>query len=165
MKSFDVIAAADEQGGIGKDGKTPWHIPGELRWFREVTTTCSENKNAVIMGRVTWESLPNNVKPLKGRVNIVVTASRELEGAMTAKSLQEALDYSWENPEIANVIIIGGALLYKEALLHPNCGYLVLSVIPGDYGCDKFIEVPASFKLIGSRSHKGFTVNCFVRGR
>lgn len=87
--SVTLIVAATMNNGIGSSGRLPWRLPREMAYFAKVTTTVpetasSENdgtyqaenisgKNAVIMGRSTWESIPQAFRPLKGRVNIILS--------------------------------------------------------------------------------------------
>jgi len=83
-----LIWAQTTTGVIGGDGDIPWHIPGEQRRFKELTMG-----GTVIMGRKTWESLPERVRPLPGRDNIVVTrrADYAAPGARVVHSVGEAL--------------------------------------------------------------------------
>ncbi len=80
--------AATRAGGIGKDGKLPWHLPGEMAFFKELTskTRDASKRNAVVMGRRTWESLPPKFRPLPGRLNVVLSASGALVGACPARA-------------------------------------------------------------------------------
>ena len=72
-----LIVAATPNHGIGKSGGLPWRLPQEMKYFARMTTTAPDNeKNAVIMGRNTWESIPLRFRPLPGRTNVVLT-SRE----------------------------------------------------------------------------------------
>ena len=99
-----AIAACDENGLIGLDGALPWHLPSELRHFRALTRT------AVVMGRLTFESLP---APLAGRRNVVLT-SRTIAGVTTARTLDEALALAGDD-----AFVIGGASVFAQAL--PRC--------------------------------------------
>ena len=78
MVNFSIVVAMDEQQGIGKGGKLPWHIPGDLKYFKNLTTKTKlpDKKNVVIMGRKTWESLPQNFRPLSKRINVVLTRNK-----------------------------------------------------------------------------------------
>lgn len=101
---------AEARGGvIGADGGMPWHVPEDLAHFRAVT-----GSSDVVMGRRTWESLPPRFRPLPGRRNIVVTRTDEwsAEGAARASSLDDALALA----EGGEVWVIGGGLLYAEAI-------------------------------------------------
>jgi dihydrofolate reductase len=95
---------------IGREGRLPWHLPGELRHFKETTMG-----RPIVMGRRTWESLG---RPLPGRQNIVVTrnGAYSADGAEVAASLSEAVTIA-SGPE---VMIIGGGQLYAEAMTHAD---------------------------------------------
>ena len=75
-----VVAATKNGLGIGKEGSLPWKLPGDMAYFKELTsrTTVATKQNAVIMGRKTWDSIPAKFRPLQGRINIVL--SRSLAG-------------------------------------------------------------------------------------
>lgn len=103
-----AIVAMGRNNEIGFRGDMPWHIPEDLRHFKEITMS-----RPVIMGRSTWESIPR--RPLPGRRNIVLTRRPGFvaEGAETADSLAAALDLC-PPPEIP--FILGGGSLYREAM-------------------------------------------------
>ena len=111
--------ARDEAGRavIGFEGDMPWHLPEDLARFQKLT-----KRHAVIMGRHTWNSLPERFRPLPGRSNIVVTSLDALEGAATAGSLAgalalaDALVESGDLAEDATRWIIGGARLFDAAI-------------------------------------------------
>lgn len=104
-----LIAAVARNGVIGIDNRLPWHLPADLRHFRELTTG-----HAVIMGRKTWESLPEKFRPLPGRRNIVVTrdAAYRAAGATVAASLPAAVAAAGAD----EAFVIGGAELYAAAM-------------------------------------------------
>ena len=106
-----LIAAVARNGAIGKDNDLLWHLPGDMKFFREVTRGAT-----VIMGRKTWESLPPRFRPLPGRRNIVVTrqAHYAAEGAEVVHSVDEAL----ESAAADTTFVIGGAERYALALPH-----------------------------------------------
>lgn len=104
------MAAVAANGVIGRDGGVPWHLPDDLRRFRELTLGA-----AVVMGRRTWDSLPERFRPLPGRRNLVVTRDPawRAEGAERAGSVEEALALAAGE---AVVCVIGGAAVYEAAL-------------------------------------------------
>lgn len=140
VKTFKIIAAVDDTSGIGLGGTIPWHIPEDLRHFSKLTkkTVGSDVQNAVIMGRVTYESIPKGYRPLPMRTNAVITrqSSLDVEGLLTFNSLKEAID-ELQN-EVENVYVIGGAQIYKAALRMNQCIELNITHVSGDYGCDVF---------------------------
>ncbi|NYI41814.1 dihydrofolate reductase [Demequina lutea] len=111
--------ARDDSGRavIGFEGEMPWSLPEDLVRFQTLT-----RGHAVIMGRRTWESLPERFRPLPGRTNIVVTSVDALDGAATAGSLAgalalaDALVESGDLAEDATRWIIGGARLFAAAI-------------------------------------------------
>lgn len=116
-----AIWAQTIDGVIGRDGAMPWHVPEDLQHFKEVTSG-----KPVIMGRRTWESLPDTYKPLPGRANIIVSHSvgavEVRDGGIWASSLDAALEVAHKAQEatnagsLADAWIIGGGTLYAEAL-------------------------------------------------
>jgi dihydrofolate reductase len=81
LRSVDLVIAATPSNGIGKDGQLPWPpLPTDLAFFKEVTTKTRDvsKRNAVIMGRKTWESIPPKFRPLRNRLNIVLSRSADI---------------------------------------------------------------------------------------
>lgn len=74
MCDYNLIVSVDEEFGLGKKGILPWHISSELKYFKRITeTTKNKKRNAVIMGRKCWESIPLAYRPLPNRLNIILT--------------------------------------------------------------------------------------------
>lgn len=105
-KTVTLIAALASNGAIGFAGSMPWHLPGELKHFKEATMG-----KPIVMGRRTWESIG---RPLPGRQNIIVTRDPEYHAGMcdVVRSLEEALHVA----RGSEVMIIGGGQLYAQAL-------------------------------------------------
>jgi dihydrofolate reductase len=105
-----LVAAVANGGVIGRDNAIPWRLPEDLARFRELTTG-----HPVVMGRKTWESLPDRFRPLPGRRNVVVTRSAtwQANGAERVGSLDQALALLADAPR---VFVIGGSELYAAAL-------------------------------------------------
>lgn len=131
-----VVAVCKKSRGIGKDGQLPWRLRSDMAYFKQLTRSTHDpcKRNAVIMGRKTWQSIPAKFRPLDDRVNIVLSrnpsAVSELslpEGVICAESLDKALELLDENSELGgtveNVFIIGGSSVYAEAIKSPSCAY------------------------------------------
>jgi dihydrofolate reductase len=105
-----IIAAVAKNGVIGKDNALPWHLPEDLKHFKALTLG-----HQVVMGRKTWESLPERFRPLPGRQNIVVTrnAAYVAPGATVVNSLAAAENAGTSGRDL---FVIGGAELYAHAL-------------------------------------------------
>lgn len=128
-----LVAAVARRGVIGRDGGLPWRLPEDMAHFREVTLG-----HPVVMGRRTWESLPERFRPLPGRRNVVVTRNRALrvEGAERAGSLEAALELLAGETRIS---VIGGGELFAEALLLAD--ELVLTELDLEVDGDTFFPV------------------------
>lgn len=161
MNSFNVIAAADDDLGIGLNGDIPWRKTAygraDMRFFAAVTT--KHTSTALIMGRLTAESIPKRFWPLAGRLNVVVTSEQpscetvnsHVSGIGTTvircASFNDAL-LACANYE--HVFVIGGHGIYAEALRHPACSRVFLTRVPGRYGCGvTFPTIIQKFKMIG----------------
>ena len=151
-----MIVACDKNRGIGRDNDLPWNLPGDMKYFRKVTSTTSTDglQNAVIMGRRTWESIPPEHRPLSKRLNVVLTRNTEYhaeEGVLLADSLENALTML-ESYDVGEVFIIGGGSLYEYAISQSNCQKLYITEIQNSFDCDTFFpEIPEHFEEV-SRS-------------
>ena len=128
--SLSLIAAVTRNGAIGKNNELLWHEPEDLKHFRRVTMGCP-----VVMGRLTWDSLPERFRPLAGRRNIVITRNPAwaAPGAETASSVAQALALL---SDATKVFVIGGAELFALAL--PLANELILTEIDAELHGDKF---------------------------
>lgn len=124
-----VIAAMAQNKVIGKDGKMPWNIPAEMKYFKETTTG-----SAVIMGRKTFDSIG---KPLSNRMNIVITRDKEWDrpGVHVVRSIEDAL-FVAATHESGKVFVIGGSSIYKQFLDDALVDFVYLTVIQKDYEGD-----------------------------
>jgi dihydrofolate reductase len=141
-----LIYARARNGVIGKDNQMPWHLPEDLAHFKRVTLG-----QPVIMGRKTWDSLPERFRPLPGRVNIVVTRQTnwQAEGALSAGSIEEALHLCGDAPD---AWIMGGAEIYRQA--QPLASTAVVTEIDADFEGDAFApELGATWQEIQHESH------------
>jgi dihydrofolate reductase len=118
---LSLIAALGENRVIGVDNSMPWHLPGDFKYFKATTLG-----KPIIMGRKTWDSLG---RPLPGRLNLVVSRQNglQLEGAEVFSSLEAAQVRAeqWAREQgVDEVMLIGGAQLYTQALPHADRLYL-----------------------------------------
>ena len=141
---MNLIAAADANWGIGKDGGLLAHLPGDLRYFKEKTSG-----KAVIMGRATLESLPGG-KPLPNRTNIVLTSQTDFakEGCIVVHDMEElaavCADYAPED-----MMVIGGEQIYMQLIR--QCERLFITKIFEIYDADKHlmnVDKMRSFELV-----------------
>ncbi|MFD0940833.1 dihydrofolate reductase [Pedobacter boryungensis] len=145
MNKISIVVAISENNAIGKDNQLLWHLPADLKHFKEITTG-----GTIIMGRKTYDSIG---KPLPNRRNIVITRKTDLEipGVEVVNSLQEALSLCTQENE---VYIIGGAEIYKHALTLTNRIYL--TTVHQSYEADAFFpELPQNeWQEINQEYHK-----------
>jgi dihydrofolate reductase len=146
-----LIAAVARNRVIGRGNALVWRHPDDARWFRAQTMGCP-----VVMGRRTWESLPERFRPLPGRPNIVVTRQPgwRADGAVAAPGLAEALAQAEALAgEARRLFVIGGGQLYAEAL--PLADELVLTEIAADFDGDAWFPPvdPARFAEVERTPH------------
>ncbi len=107
---ISLIVARDRDGAIGRGGDIPWHIPEDLKFFQRETTGA-----AVIMGRNTWNSLPTVARPLKNRLNLVVSSGAPEGAEHVLPSVDAAIEAALQAGH-ARIYGVGGAGIYRAML-------------------------------------------------
>lgn len=143
---LNLIAAACENMGIGSNGSLPWRLRKEMAYFTTMTTKVADTSktNAVIMGRRTWDCIPDKYRPLSNRVNVVLTHNvdnvkeKVPDGVIVVPGIDEAIKYIEGQKDIESTWVIGGSSIYKAAMQHPSCGKIYLTEIQKSFDCDTF---------------------------
>lgn len=151
MKNLNIIVAMATNNGIGKNNQLLWHIPADLKHFKQITSG-----HTVIMGRKTYDSIG---KPLPNRRNIVITRQPlSINGCEVMNSVQEALENCTDNEE---VFIIGGAEIYRQTL--PLVNTLYLTLVHQDFEADThFPQIKADeWQEISRENHQPDEKNKF----
>lgn len=149
-----LIAGIAQNNCIGNNGTLPWHIPEDLKHFKELTT----NKT-VVMGRKTWESLPEKFRPLPNRKNVVITRQTDYavpDGVLTFSSTEDV----FAQLATEDIFIIGGAELYKQTIDHADA--LEMTHINQTVDGDAFFpQINAeTWREVSREDHDGYS---FVR--
>ena len=152
IRGFQIVVALCDGGGIGFKGQLPWKVPADMKHFRQLTSAVRDptKHNAVIMGRKTWESIPEKFRPLKDRFNIVLSRHTEMHlphGTAKATSFDEALRLTASPPHrdtVENVFVIGGAEVFREAMAEKNCVALHITHIEGKFETD--VQFPSAME-------------------
>jgi len=148
-KSLTVIAAMARNRAIGFNGEMPWHLPAELKHFKQTTMG-----KPIVMGRKTWESIG---RPLPGRQNIVVTRHQDYpaSGIHLAHSLKHAIELA----EGSEIMIIGGGELYRLAL--PLANRMILTRVDCEPQADTWFPYwdPAAWQVEDRRTMAGDEAN------
>ncbi|KAI1113339.1 dihydrofolate reductase-like domain-containing protein [Nemania sp. NC0429] len=161
-----LVVAATRNMGIGRNGTLPWTgLKKEMAYFARVTKrspllpsqedgkNAPATMNAVVMGRKTWDSIPPKFRPLKGRLNIVISRSHvdppaeaidALTDAVRVGSLDQAIRYLRSHPPIGRVFVIGGAQIYAAALQLKEAKRVLLTRVLSDFECDTFFPLRLS---------------------
>jgi dihydrofolate reductase len=178
-----VATALKPSMGIGLKGELPWPaLKKDMAFFRSVTSggTGLGKRNAVIMGRKTWESIPRRFRPLRGRVNVVVTrdmggfGEKDGEQVLAVGGLAEGLGLLEEQVgEVGNVFVIGGSQIYRAAVGEKWAGPLrVLQTLVrraggGEIECDTFfpLELEETAEVDSWRRASGEEVRGWVDGK
>jgi dihydrofolate reductase len=128
---ISLVVAIGKNYAIGNNGDLLWHLPKDMKRFKEITWG-----HYVLMGRKTYESIPEKYRPLPGRPNIVITNSnKKFEGCITAKSLSEAIELAKQNGE-SELMVIGGGKIYEQTLATADKIYL--TIVQHDFEADTF---------------------------
>lgn len=177
--NINLIVCTDNKFGIGKNNTLPWHYSKDLQYFKQYTVSDNPNKpNIVIMGNNTYKSIPEKLRPLKNRLNIVLTKNKELikltnnsdsnikdTKLLYFNDIISILYYLDKNKKYINQVwICGGYYIYKQFLdLHiVNKIYLTQS-IQHNFNCDVFFpdSYLKHFKLVDKRVNFEFNQNSF----
>lgn len=131
-----LIVAVAENNAIGKDNNLLWHLPADMKFFREKTMG-----HCVITGRKNYESIPEKFRPLPGRTNIVLTRDQQYpgEGIVLKSSLEEAIRYAQDKGE-EELFIIGGGQIYKEAINKKLADRIYLTKVKVNPDADTFFH-------------------------
>ena len=147
---FNIIVAFDIKYGIGINNRLPWHIPDDLKQFSKVTR--GNEKNAVIMGKNTWNSLP--IKMLAGRDNLILSSELVIEEntpfnnyIKTFNTLQKLINFCEKN-NYEEVWIIGGSQIYNLFLDNKRVDKIYATIINRQYKCDTFFPEIINGKVI-----------------
>ena len=146
-----IVALNKKNNGIGMNNKIPWNISNDLKNFQQITSkTFKDNtKNMVVMGHNTWKSIPTTHKPLKNRINIVLTRNTDVKLKHSIESNKDTfVKHNFDeiievsklnlNYNISNIFIIGGETIYKMALETNLVSKIYVTEIYQDYECDTF---------------------------
>lgn len=136
---YALIAAMTPNRVIGHGNEIPWYLPEDLKLFKKITTG-----GIVIMGRKTWESIPEKFRPLRNRFNIILSTSvgngvvHKPDGTMWAASFKDAVDNleALVNACDLKVFVIGGQSLYEQTI--SGASELHISALTNEYNGDKF---------------------------
>lgn len=145
LKSLRCVAAMDLKRGIGKNNNLPWNLRKEMKYFQRITSQVQNEdlKNAVVMGRKTWQSFPKKFKFLPNRINFVLSKTlSDVPPEIIVKPSLTAVMEAISGPEfinkIENVFIIGGYSVYKEAIESGFCDRIYLTHVMKEFDCDTF---------------------------
>jgi len=160
---INIAVAITKNGGIGLNGALPWpHLKGDMALFSKRTTGLGNN--AILMGKNTWCSIPDNRRPLKNRTNIIISSSLPLSTASSCRvfsSINEALTFC-ESEKYDELWIIGGSRIYNE-FLNTYCDKInrvYITCVCSKYECDTFIDIPADSYLVEEKIYNA-AVNCY----
>ena len=150
MKVSLIVAVANN-GVIGKDNDLIWHLPKDMRFFKETTLG-----HHVIMGRKNFESIPERFRPLANRTNVIITRNSDYkaEGCVVVNSVEQALEVAKENRD-TQPFIIGGGQIYKLALENNLVDKIYLTKVHHTFDGDTFFpELNNEWKEVNKTVNK-----------
>ena len=152
--NISLVVAAATNNAIGKDGKMPWHLPADMKHFKNITWGMP-----VVMGRKTFESLG---KPLTGRKNIVITRQTgwKANGAIGVQSIEDAF-FVAQQADVNEIMVIGGGEIYKT--LFDKAKRIYLTRVEAEPEADTFFPVllREQWRLISQQNFEADEKNLF----
>jgi len=132
-----LIVAIDSARGIGKNNDLMWHLPNDMKFFKETT-----QNQIVVMGRKNYDSIPEKYRPLPNRLNVVLTRNADFQApdCEVFTSLEACFEHFKDEME-RTVFIIGGGEIYKMALESGRIEEMYITYIDKVYGADTFFPV------------------------
>lgn len=129
-----LIVAMDLERGIGRDNDLMWHLPEDMKFFKDTTVG-----QIVVMGRKNYDSIPTKYRPLPNRENVILTRNKNFkaEGCTVFHSMKECME-AYKNEEERTVFIIGGGEIYKIALEEGYIDEMYITHVNENYGPDTF---------------------------
>lgn len=152
-----IAAISTGSRALGKGGELLWNLPDDLRHFKKITSG-----HPVIMGRKTWESIPEKFRPLPGRTNIVITRGKDYGamGAEVVSSFEQAQEAASGAPGSEEIFVIGGGEIYSLAL--PFASRLYLTLVDDNSLADSFFpEYENNFKIVSKEVGEGVPPHSF----
>jgi dihydrofolate reductase len=160
MTKLAAIVAMDRSRLIGDGGKLPWHLPEDMKRFKALT-----EGGIVLMGRKTYESIPDRFRPLSNRVNVVVSRSwteSPEPGVVVFSSPEEAVQWARAEAGERTIWVIGGAELYQQLL--PVCDEVHLTLVNGRHRGDRWLsDFETQFRLVHDEPGEGCRYLTFQR--
>ncbi len=147
---ISIIVAVANNNVIGKDNTLIWHLPADMKFFKEKTSG-----HCIITGRKNYESIPEKFRPLPNRTNIVITRQKNYEapGAIVVGSIEEAIEKAKQTTD-NEIFIIGGAEIYKQAL--PYVDKIYFTKIYHEFNGDVFFPKIETSEWKETSRTKGF---------
>jgi dihydrofolate reductase len=145
-----LIVAVSENKVIGKDNNLVWHLPTDMKFFKDMT-----KDHYVIMGRRNYESIPHKYRPLPNRTNVIVTRqdNYEADGCIVVNSIEEAIQLAKEAGD-KEPFVIGGGQIYKNALDNNLIDRVYLTRVHTEIDGDTYFEdLDESWNKVFSDSH------------
>jgi len=129
-----LIVAMDLDRGIGKNNDLMWHLPNDMRFFKDTT-----EEQIVIMGRKNYDSIPDKYRPLRNRLNVILTRNEsfEAEDCEVFHSLDDAL-FHYKDETERTVFIIGGGQVYRQVMEDDLIDEMYITHINHSYGAETF---------------------------
>ena len=146
-----LIVAIDSEGGIGKNNGLMWHLPSDMKFFKETT-----KNQIVVMGRKNFDSIPEKFRPLPSRLNVILTRNNNFtaDNCLVFHSFETCLEH-FKNEVDKTIFIIGGGEIYSMALTSTVLKEMFITHIDGIFGADTFFpEIDLKdWRLIAEEFH------------